>query len=47
MKVMRMGENRLLKQVMMQVMELYRRWGSVEARFGNKFKDVWVGRIAS
>ena len=24
-----------------------RRWGSVKARFGKKFKDVWVGRIAS
>ena len=23
------------------------RWGSVEARFEKRFKDVWVGSIAS
>ena len=33
-KTMRMGENRLLKQVMMEVM------GFVEARFGKKLKDT-------
>ena len=37
-KVMRMGEDRLLKQVMMEVMEL----GSVEARFRKRCEDVWV-----
>ena len=45
-KVMRMGEDRLLKQVMMQVMEL---GDGVQWRqdLEKKFKDVWVGRIAS
>ena len=43
--VMRMGEDRLLKQVMMQVMEL---GDGVQWRqdLEKKFKDVWVGRIA-
>ena len=46
-KVMRMGEDRLLKQVMMQVMELGDgvRWRQDLEK--KKFKDVWVGRIAS
>ena len=45
-KVMRMGEDRLLKQVMMQVMEL---GDGVQWRqdLERKFKNVCVGRIAS
>ena len=44
---MRMGEDRLLKQVMMQVMEI---GDGVQWRQDlekKKFKHVWVGRIVS
>ena len=36
---------RCFMQMMQFFLDGVRRWGSVEARFGNKFKDVWVGRI--
>ena len=51
-KMMRMGEERLLKQVMMQVMELgdevrWRQDFEKKKKKKKKVKDVWVGRIAS
>ena len=47
MKVMRTGEDRLLKQVMMQVMELGDGVQWRQASEKKKFKHVWVGRIVS
>ena len=44
-KVIRMGEDRLLKQAMMQVMEYEMGFGG--DKIWKKFKDVWVGRIVS
>ena len=43
---MRMGQDRLL-QVMMDGSDVVRVSGSIEARFGDTFEYVWMGRNES